>query len=198
METHFLKTHHALTAGALLGGVVLLGGVGRYFDGGRTQTAFKPIEVTEVLEIPAPIAERVVVEGTTGESAREYKNEKYRFLLSYPQQLTVKEYDESGGAVSITFESTVDEKGFQIYVTPYKGNQITEERFRLDAPSGVRKDLVEVVVDGTRGIIFFSEHSLMGETREVWFIKNGYLYEVVTYKDLDIWLAEIMKTWKFL
>jgi hypothetical protein len=38
----------------------------------------------------------------------------------------------------------------------------------------------------------------MGYTREVWLINNGFLYEVVTYKDLDAWLGTIMQTWEFI
>lgn len=37
----------------------------------------------------------------------------------------------------------------------------------------------------------------MGDTRELWFIHNGYLYEVATYKTLDAWLAGIMQMWQF-
>jgi hypothetical protein len=37
----------------------------------------------------------------------------------------------------------------------------------------------------------------MGDTREVWFIKGGFLYEVTTYKQLDTWLAQILQTWQF-
>jgi len=40
--------------------------------------------------------------------------------------------------------------------------------------------------------------SRVGDTSEVWFIHAGYLYGVITYKVLDSWLAEIMKTWVFL
>ena len=29
-------------------------------------------------------------------------------------------------------------------------------------------------------------------------LNGGYLYEVTTYKPLDTWLADIMKTWQFL
>jgi hypothetical protein len=38
----------------------------------------------------------------------------------------------------------------------------------------------------------------IGDTREVWFIRGGFLYEVATYKELEPWLTEIMSTWKFL
>lgn len=46
--------------------------------------------------------------------------------------------------------------------------------------------------------MFFSKNIALGDTREVWFIKNGYLYEVTTLKSLDAWLTQILQTWKFL
>ena len=132
------------------------------------------------------------------EGWRSYENAKYRFGLLYPQELNVREYQEADGAMSATFEERVEGKGFQIYVTPYGANVVTQERFRLDLPSGVIEEPTEVVIDGVRGTIFWSKNSIMGDTREVWFINNGFLYEVVTYKQLDEWLGAIMQTWQFL
>ena len=43
---------------------------------------------------------------------------------------------------------------------------------------------------------FYGYNDVMGNTREVWFIRDGFLYE--SYKELEPWLAEIMSTWKFL
>jgi hypothetical protein len=34
-----------------------------------------------------------------------------------------------------------------------------------------------------------AQNSVMGDTREIWFIHGGFLYEVTTYKQLDSWLA---------
>lgn len=69
---------------------------------------------------------------------------------------------------------------------------------QLDLPSGVMKEPTVIVLDGTQATMFWSTNSIMGDTREVWFIKNGFLYEVVTYKELDTWLGQIMRSWKFL
>ncbi len=129
---------------------------------------------------------------------RGYENVAFRFALLYPQELRVREYKEREGAMSAIFENPSNGQGFQIYVTPYGDTQITKERFLLDISSGVMKDPTDIVVGGVRGTMFFSTNSIMGETREVWFINNGFLYEVVTYKQLDAWLASIMQTWKFL
>jgi len=76
--------------------------------------------------------------------------------------------------------------------------QITEARFKLDELSGIRSNPTDVMVDGARGTMFFGSAPRMNDTREVWFVKDGYLYEVTTYKELDSWLAQIMRTWKFI
>ena len=93
-----------------------------------------------------------------------------------------------------------DERGeaFQVYVTPYADKQVTSQQFTLDEPSGVKKDAKDVMIGGVRGTMFFSTNTSLGNTREVWFIKNGFLYEVTTYQELDAWLSQIMTTWKFL
>lgn len=126
-----------------------------------------------------------------------YVNAVFQFALLYPNTLNVREYKEKDGSFSVTFEEPTGQRGFQIYVTKYDSEQITRERFLLDSPSGVMNEQTDVVIDGVRGTMFFGRHSLMGDTREVWFIKNGYLYEVATYKELDAWLGSIMATWRF-
>ena len=68
----------------------------------------------------------------------------------------------------------------------------------MDEPSGVFNQPTNVVIDGIQATMFYGHNGIMGDTREVWFIKNGLLYEIATYKDLDQWLGTIMQTWRFL
>lgn len=131
-------------------------------------------------------------------STMRYQNEYYHISLGYPSDLTVVEYVENNGGRTITFEATSSKAGFQIFVIPYKEAQVSEARFKLDEPSGVMGEPTDVFIDGVRATMFFGQNIIMGETREVWFIKNGFLYEVTTYKALDNWLGDIMRTWKFL
>jgi hypothetical protein len=128
---------------------------------------------------------------------RLYRNDPYDFSVFVPPNLVVREYDEGGGAQTIVFEDETSAEGFQVFVLPYDGETITEERFLQDAPSGVMREPLDVLVGGVPATAFFGEQSLMGETREVWFIRGGLLFEVTTYKQLDAWLAEIMDTWRF-
>ncbi len=126
-----------------------------------------------------------------------YTSSRFHFSLVLPQDMVAKEYDEGEGSGTVVFEDASKEHVFQVFITPYEDTQITPERFKLDTPSGVRTDEQEITIDGVKAVAFFSEHSLLGETREVWFINRGFLYEVTTYKSLDDWLSQIMTTWKF-
>lgn len=126
-----------------------------------------------------------------------YENEQFDFSLFYPAELGVSERDEEGDAQTILFQTPSGGFGFQIFIVPYDKKEITEERFKNDVPSGVRKEPVTVWVDGVQGVAFWSENAALGETREVWFIHDWYLYEVTTYKELDEWLMNILSSWAF-
>jgi hypothetical protein len=45
--------------------------------------------------------------------------------------------------------------------------------------------------------MFYGSNSVMGDTREIWLIHAGLLYEVTTYKQLDSWLAPMLQTRQF-
>jgi hypothetical protein len=128
----------------------------------------------------------------------EYLNTDYKFSAFYPQELQFNQRDEGMGAKSIVFEDAEGKKGFQIFVVPYSDTTITTKRFKMDAPSGVLLEPVNTLVDGVKATAFYGHVPDLGDTREVWFIRGGFLYEVATYKELEPWLSEIMSTWKFL
>ena len=99
--------------------------------------------------------------------------------------------------MTVIFENVEKGEGFQIFIIPYNESQVSEERFRQDIPSGIRKGLTDVTIDNAVGAAFYSEHEILGETREFWFIKNGWLYEITAPKSLDAWLSKIVATLEF-
>lgn len=127
-----------------------------------------------------------------------YTSSLYRFSLFYPQELSLKGYDEGGGAQTIIFQNIKTAHGFQIFITPYSEPQVSTKRFKQDEPSGVRNNLTNITLDGATGAAFYSTNNLLGDTREVWVIHGGYLYEITTLKSLDMWLDTILQTWQFL
>lgn len=151
---------------------------------------------------PPPITDDpvIVTEPRTArvsETTRVYKNLLFRFSLIYPKDLKVREHDDGTSASTVTFEDEAGKDGFQIFIVPYNGDYVATEQFKKDVPSRVRREPTEVLIGGIRATMFFSQDILKNETREVWFIKNGFLYEITTYAHLDNWLARILSTWRF-
>lgn len=136
-------------------------------------------------------------DSTTNYEAVEFKSELYGFSLRYPKNLIIGKFDEGGGAQTITFEDKTAETGFQIFIVPYEEDLVSDERFYKDVPSGVRKNSKNLQIDNIQATSFNSSNLFLGETFEVWFINNGFLYEVTTVKKYESWLLEILKTWQF-
>jgi hypothetical protein len=146
---------------------------------------------TPVLELKAP--------RTPPKGYKEYRNEFYRFQMFYPDDMEVQLVKEAAtGSATLIFQNKEYTEAFQIFVIPYGDTTFPEYRFKSDLTSDVLTDKTHITVDGEDATAFHSKDESMGDTREVWFIGRGFLYEVTTYKPLDSWLAEIMKTWRFL
>ena len=180
----------ALLAAAALGGYFLLRGGGQ--DSGAAAAALALANVPPALSSSTP--ETRALPG----GMRLYESAAFKFSIAYPEQLKVTQYEERGSAMTVTFENPDHTQEFEVYVTPYGKAQIDDARFKLDQPSGRYLDPKDVVIDGARATLFTGFNPIMGDTREVWFIKNGFLYEVATYKPLDAWLGQIMQGWKFI
>lgn len=182
----------------LIGIGVFVLGIGTYLsffassDGDRTAST--------LLANPATTAEfsSTTDDEKTQEKPNEYRNAIRGFSLRYPDGLSVKEYDEGDGTYTIVFEETEGEKGFQIFVTPYLGDTITQSRIVKDIPHGKFTAPVEIVIGGGMRALAFSSTLSFGQMREVWFIHDGFLYEVTATQELDAWLADIIGTWRFL
>ena len=129
---------------------------------------------------------------------REFYSEAFHFSLFYPADLVESERNEGGGAITFSFQNTATAQGFQIFVVPYAGSQVSTSRFAQDEPSGVMQSPQNVTIDGATGSSFFGQDAALGDTAEVWFIHGGYLYEVTSLRPLASWLSQIMSTWEFL
>jgi hypothetical protein len=134
---------------------------------------------------------------TVPKGMHEYKDTEFNFSLLYPETLSANKRAEGGGAVTIIFQSIEKSQGFQIFITPFSEVQISEERFRQDIPSGIRNSPEQIMIDGVAATAFYSKDANLGETREVWFIYQGFLYELTVPKPLEGWFRDILQTWEF-
>lgn len=128
----------------------------------------------------------------------EYRNERYGFSYWHTPGATVTEYDEGGGAATIVHENLEKVRGMQVFIVPYHEETISEERFLADVPSGVRENVENTTLDGVRAVTFTSYDVTLGETREIWVIKDGYLFEITTFKGVGNWFEPIIQSWRFI
>lgn len=178
--------------------VCVLGGGAWWFAAHRTDIPSVPVQPAQTATSTTP--PQLLAPYPAPAGMRTYANAAYKFALAYPQELTAKEYDEGDGAMTVVFQNSDPQHalGFQIFITPYTGEKISEERFKADEPSGVRTGVQKVSVAGVEGVSFYSTSPTLGDTAEVWFIRGGYLYEVTTLKPLAPWLETFFGTWQFL
>jgi len=126
-----------------------------------------------------------------------YQSSLYGFSLFYPDDLTVTEDPGSDDTMVVAFDDSATHQGFQIYIAPDPDPKITQQRFQADEPSGVMNDPVNITLDGIPATEFGSTNTAMGESEEIWFLYNGYLYEVTAPQTLASWLLQVMETWQF-
>lgn len=146
-----------------------------------------------------------IIVGDIGQHLQRFEHPRYGFTLDVPKYLTITRFDEGQATETIIFEPSEGSDPtlprFQIFVTPYFEKTITEARLKKDIKSGVVRNYTDVVIGRTENIsaaLFVSSDPVLGDTREVWFLRNGYLFEVTTRIAHDAWLAEILNTWLFL
>jgi hypothetical protein len=171
--------------------------VGGAFGIGGVLLARPVIPVTEnYFSVATHLREGQTV--TEAETSLTFTDERLGFSLKYPKELKAAQFDEGGGASTIVFQGSREEEGFQIFITPHDSAQITQDRIKADLQGFPMENLQEIVLTGgIRAIHFESESPIIGESSEVWFIHNAFLYQVTTYRARDAWLAEILSTLHF-
>lgn len=145
-----------------------------------------------------------------GEGYKRFTHPLYGFSIEYPEELDITTFDEEEGGETVIFQSREDESvaleekvGFQIFVSPFEEDSVlTLERIREDLPFATIEEPLEVIIgtktgQNTSALLFWSEDSAIGRTREVWFVHENYLYEITTFAHLDTLLADILSTWSF-
>jgi len=143
-------------------------------------------------------ADTIVKASSPPEGYVKYENKQYGFSFYHAQEAEVSEYDEGGGAMTVVLENKSTVRGMQIFIVPYNEPLISEERFKMDVPSGVRKNVEDTILDGVRAVTFNSYDERLGETREIWVIHNGYLFEITTMSGTGNWFIPVIQSWRFL
>lgn len=124
-----------------------------------------------------------------------YTDPIYHFTFSYPQALKTTSFEEAPG-YTVLVQDTANH-AIQVYITPFDENiTLTAERIKQDIPDIVMNNTKTVQVAGISAQTFNSTNEVFGTTREVWFVHEGNLYQIVTSPELEMTLAGILLSWK--
>ena len=138
--------------------------------------------------------------------AARYENSQYGFSFGQPDGFNISDFEEGGGKVilvknvgsSVSNNSNNYENGFQIFIAAFdEPGPITKERILKDIPDMIINGEQYIDVGGERALNFTSQDDLGGETREIWMVHGGFLYQVKGYKNFEEKMIEVLKTWKF-
>ena len=125
-----------------------------------------------------------------------YQNTAYGFSFTLPAEYTTQSNPVWDDSHIYTFDGG-GEKSFQIFVTPHDEPIINPERIKLDVPDIVMNNIRTATLDSVEALVFESHDSSVGDTYEVWFVRNDHLYQMTTYREHQNELNEILSTWKF-
>jgi hypothetical protein len=152
----------------------------------------------------APEQTYTVTASKEDEKNNVYTDSQYGFYFQYPKDFTVTKFKEGEDGDTILIQqkapsSSSGQAGFQVFIAPFdEPGPLTKERITQDLPEmKITNAENRVLKNGVPALIFFSEETSLGKTREIWFIKNGYLYQISTTAALDSLVAQIIGTWMF-
>lgn len=136
--------------------------------------------------------------------SQRYENAQYRFALNMPADFKATDLPmPSTGGDTIVLQDNAG-NGIQIDISPFdedtgSGYTLTKERILQDVPDLKISDEQPVDIgDNYHGLAFVGDNqSFGGQSREVWFVFRGNLYQISTYTRLDNLIKAIFATWQF-
>ena len=128
-----------------------------------------------------------------------YTNTTYHFSFRVPEGASVQSVQKTEESSIFLVRNPARKFEIQIAVFPFdEPGPITRERILQDVPDMVIKNPQNVLVGKNKfsALLFSGNVSGVGATREIWFIKNGYLFQVSTPSEFETDLGKMMETWE--
>lgn len=116
---------------------------------------------------------------------KHYVHQTTGFSFSYPALFSVSSFGSTSeeGGETILIQSSNEEKGLQVLITPFDEDvALTEARIHDDIPDLTMSDVSTQTLGSRKktvqAVVFTSTNSLMGKSREAWFVYKGLLYQI--------------------
>ena len=150
-------------------------------------------------DVPEEIQDSVV-ESSSTLLPLTYKNLQFEFQMDIPLGYTGSSFVEGAGVTVLIQNTDVTNESFQIYIAPFdEEGELSPERIKQDLPGLVITEPQIAIVGGGEkdALIFIGESEEFGKTREVWFVHNGNLYQVIAPLTMEGIVGPIMETLHF-
>lgn len=130
-------------------------------------------------------------------TAKLYENFDFGFRFLYPASSTVSELEDDTG-FTILVKGIEPKEEFQIFISPFdEEGELSGDRIKRDIPD-LKIDQPQNVLIGDakdiNALIFLSENESVGQTREIWFSANGYLFQITAVEGNDNFIGPVMET----
>jgi len=181
----------------------------------------KNIYITQTLSSEKEI---ILDISSTGNS-RNYKNEEYGFSINIPKNTKDKIFEKEPKILlneklnnivlfvqnkilkiqerknkTIVFKDDISGLEFQMFISPFTDKEkiVKSSRIKQELPNAKITSPTEIILgDSIRALIFESDIEKIGKMKEIWFIKNGNLYQITTFTNYEITVKNILSTLKF-
>ena len=131
---------------------------------------------------------------------QKYVHENPNFSFSYEGDYkisSIADADDSSETILVS-RSVLDTPNafqMQIFIEPFDEDiALTADRIKRDIPDIKMKDEKEMEIGKTKGTAFTD---LDQNTREIWFVHQGYLFQASSRLEDGRMMEEIMKGWKW-
>ncbi|HAT68844.1 MAG TPA: hypothetical protein DCS20_04505 [Candidatus Yonathbacteria bacterium] len=130
-----------------------------------------------------------------------YTDTDYGFSFSAPQGYSASSFSDVEDTKTILLGSDTDRSSLQVFVSAFDEDIVlTVERINQEMPDLVVLDPQKVSAGEAEGVSFGSTNALDTESREVWFVYKGNLYQIsapINKQTSPELFDAIIKTWKW-
>jgi len=162
-------------------------------------------KVPNVLPEITESEEEILGEEKISETVKAYQNPELGLSFDYPDNFTSQQFSQDDGLV-IVIQGVDGNNGFQAVVAPYE----EEEKLSLDLIKSFAEDLTvkdekEIALGEKDEIQAFSftlkdpseEEEDPATFQEVWFVRNGKLYQISSDAEFEDHMQKILQSFKF-
>jgi len=199
-----MSFNHKQTALIVIAAIVI-GGIFLYMQFNDNSTS-SDTQISEE-EIRGGTVEDVLPSGGEGvgevdsdSGMQRYTNTKYNFSFVYPKGFSIGSFKEGYDGEIVLVQDEDRKQGFQVYIIPFdESGPLTLSRIKQDLPD-LRIDNPQVVViagGSISALLFESQSESYDRSREIWFMYDGFMYQVTTRAGADDFIGPVMESWRF-